>query len=87
MEGGRSDTGMMVVTDTEKTEPLLTVVLIRSPASGLKYKVSQLFLSRLVSDCVLLVAGRAGSQDSWMDGRGNTRSTSQLSSSSSPSTE
>ena len=39
MEGGRSETGMVVVTDTEKTEPLLTVVLIRSPASGLKQKV------------------------------------------------
>ena len=38
MEGGSSDTGRLVVTDTEKTEPLLTVVLIRSPASGLKQK-------------------------------------------------
>ena len=79
MEGGRSDTGMVVVTDTEKTEPLLTVVLIRSPASGL-------FQFALVSDCVLLV-DRAGSQDSWMEGRGKTWSTSQVSSSSSPSTE
>ena len=44
MEGGRSETEMVVVTDTEKTEPLLTVVLMRSPASGLKQKVSQWFL-------------------------------------------
>ena len=43
MEGGRRDTGMVVVTDTEKTEPLRTVVLMRSPASALKQKVFQLF--------------------------------------------
>ena len=87
MEGGRSETGMVVVTDTEKTEPLLTVVLIRSPASGLKQKVSEsLGQCLLVSDCVLLVA-RAGLQEKEMEGRGKTWSTSQVSSSSSPSTE
>ena len=74
MEGGRSDTGIVVVTDTEKTEPLLTVVLIRSPASGLFHSS-------------VLLEVRAGSQDSWMEGRGKTWSTSQVSSSSSPSTE
>ena len=35
MEGGRRETGMLVVTDTENMEPLLTVLLITSPGWGL----------------------------------------------------
>ena len=84
MEGGTRGTWMLVVTETEYTAPLLTVLLKTWSLSGLETEIVSL-ARRDSTDLVLLLM--AGSQDNWKEGRGKTFSTSQLSCRRSPVTE
>ena len=84
MEGGTRGTGRLVVTETEYTAPLLTVLLKTWSLSGLETEMVSL-ARRDSTDLVLLLM--AGSQDNWKEGRGKTFSTSQLSWRRSPVTE